>query len=191
MEVTPHIARHDAVTTTGKRRRSSVDGRTTRHPGYAASQRVRKRIEEAFGWTKMIAGLGKTKSAASNGSAFSSRSQWPPTISYACRGFWLMMAKKSAVIGKWRIFQSDQYETSDLDLVEPAFIQFNADGTTQPFKPQHCRDLIRLNHLITPHCLQRHAGCDESYLFHESSLWINNASGSVPHGVRGSVCRVA
>ncbi|MEL7088365.1 MAG: IS5 family transposase [Planctomycetota bacterium] len=61
MEVTPHIARHDAVTRTGKRRRSSIDGRTTRHPGYAASQRVRKRIEEAFGWAKMIAGLGKTK----------------------------------------------------------------------------------------------------------------------------------
>ena len=40
-----------------------------------------------------------------------------------------MMAKKSAVMGKWRIFQSDDYETSDLDLVEPAFIQFNADGT--------------------------------------------------------------
>ena len=60
-EVTPHIARHDAVTKTGKRRRSSVDGRTTRHPGYTASQRVRKRIEEAFGWAKMIAGLGKTK----------------------------------------------------------------------------------------------------------------------------------
>ena len=39
------------------------------------------------------------------------------------------MAKKSAVMGKWRIFQSDDYETSDLDLVEPAFIQFNTDGT--------------------------------------------------------------
>ncbi|MEO1205516.1 MAG: IS5 family transposase [Pseudomonadota bacterium] len=61
MEVTPHIVRHDAVTKTGKRRRSSVDGRTTRHPGYAASQRVRKRIEEAFGWAKMIAGIDKTK----------------------------------------------------------------------------------------------------------------------------------
>lgn len=61
MLVTPHIACHDAMTRTGKRRRSSVDGRTTRHPGYAASQRIRKRIEEAFGWAKMIAGLGKTK----------------------------------------------------------------------------------------------------------------------------------
>ena len=61
MNVTPHIARHDAVTKTGKRRRSSVDGRTTRHPGYAASQRIRKRIEEPFGWAKTIAGLAKTK----------------------------------------------------------------------------------------------------------------------------------
>jgi transposase len=61
MAVTPHIARNDAVTKTGKRRRSSVDGRTTRHPGYAASQRVRKRIEEAFGWAKTVAGLAKSK----------------------------------------------------------------------------------------------------------------------------------
>jgi len=61
MCVTPHIARNDAVTKTGKRRRSSVDDRTTRHPGYAVSQRVRKRIEEAFGWAKTVAGLAKTK----------------------------------------------------------------------------------------------------------------------------------
>jgi len=61
MAVTPHIARIDALTKTGKRRRSSVDGRTTRHPGYAVSQRVRKRIEEAFGWAKTVAGLAKTK----------------------------------------------------------------------------------------------------------------------------------
>ena len=61
MAVTPHIARNDAMTKTGKRRRSSVDGRTTRHAGYAASQRVRKRIEEAFGWAKTVGGLAKTK----------------------------------------------------------------------------------------------------------------------------------
>ncbi len=61
MAVTPHIARNDAVTKTGRRRRSAVDGRTTRHDGYAVSQRVRKRIEEAFGWAKTVAGLAKTK----------------------------------------------------------------------------------------------------------------------------------
>jgi len=34
-----------------------MDGRTTRHAGYEASQRARKRIEEAFGWMKSVAGM--------------------------------------------------------------------------------------------------------------------------------------
>ena len=42
-------------------RRSAIDRRTTRHRSYAASQRIRKRIEEAFGWIKGVAGLRKTK----------------------------------------------------------------------------------------------------------------------------------
>jgi len=55
MKVRPHVAQN----TNG--RRSAIDKRTTRHPGYAASQRIRKRIEETFGWTKTIAGMRKTK----------------------------------------------------------------------------------------------------------------------------------
>ena len=46
MNVTPHVAQNDS------RRRSGIDRRTTRHPGYAVSQRIRKRIEEGFGWSK-------------------------------------------------------------------------------------------------------------------------------------------
>ena len=42
-------------------RRSAIDRRTTRHPGYASSQRIRKRIEEAFGWIKSVAGMRRTK----------------------------------------------------------------------------------------------------------------------------------
>jgi hypothetical protein len=42
--VTPHIARNDYVTKTGKRRKSAINGRTTRHAGYTISQRCRKRI---------------------------------------------------------------------------------------------------------------------------------------------------
>jgi hypothetical protein len=38
-----------------------VDGRTTRHPGYALSLRCRKRIEEAFGWAKTTGGAAKLK----------------------------------------------------------------------------------------------------------------------------------
>ena len=54
MGVTPHVAQN----TSG--RRSSIDGRTTRHVGYGISQRLRKRIEEPFGWIKTAAGLRKT-----------------------------------------------------------------------------------------------------------------------------------
>ena len=42
-------------------RRTAIDGRTTRHPGYAISLRCRKRIEEVFGWIKAQAGLAKVK----------------------------------------------------------------------------------------------------------------------------------
>jgi len=40
-------------------RRSAIDGRTTRHAGYAVSQQKRKRIEEPFGWGKTIGGLAR------------------------------------------------------------------------------------------------------------------------------------
>jgi transposase len=55
MKVTPHVARN----TSG--RASAIDGRTTRREGYALSQRIRKRIEEGFGWIKTIAGQEKSK----------------------------------------------------------------------------------------------------------------------------------
>ena len=41
--------------------RSAIDGRTTRHAGYKVSLRVRKRIEEAFGWMKTVGGQRKTR----------------------------------------------------------------------------------------------------------------------------------
>jgi transposase len=53
MCVTPHVAQ--------KANSSAIDGRTTRHAGYAVSQRKRKLVEEAFGWGKTIAGLAKMK----------------------------------------------------------------------------------------------------------------------------------
>jgi hypothetical protein len=42
-------------------RTTAVDGRVTRHPGYAISQVVRKRVEEIFGWDKSIGGLAQVK----------------------------------------------------------------------------------------------------------------------------------
>jgi IS5 family transposase len=55
MRVTPHVAQNR------NGRRSAIDGRTTRHPGYAISLRIRRRIEEAFGWMKTVGGQRKSR----------------------------------------------------------------------------------------------------------------------------------
>jgi IS5 family transposase len=54
-KVTPHVAQN----TSG--RRSAIDGRTTRHAGYAISQRKRKLVEEIFGWMKTVGGFRRTR----------------------------------------------------------------------------------------------------------------------------------
>jgi len=53
--VTPHVAQHTT------NRRSRIDDRVTRHSGYAVSQRVRKRVEEIFGWMKTVGGFRRTR----------------------------------------------------------------------------------------------------------------------------------
>ncbi len=55
MIVTPHVAQNT------KNRRSAIDARTTGHPGYAISQRKRKRVEEIFGWMKTVGLLRKLR----------------------------------------------------------------------------------------------------------------------------------
>lgn len=57
LNVTPHVTQN----TTKKGRRSAIDGRTTRHTSYAASQKFRKRIEEVFGWLKTVGLFRKTR----------------------------------------------------------------------------------------------------------------------------------
>ena len=52
---TPHVSQNDT------NRRSAIDARTTRHPGYRISTIKRKRIEECFGWMKTVGGLRKTR----------------------------------------------------------------------------------------------------------------------------------
>jgi hypothetical protein len=55
LAVTPHIAQNTT------HRRSTLDRRTTRHPGYQTSQQHRKRIEEIFGWLKTVGLLRKAR----------------------------------------------------------------------------------------------------------------------------------
>src|SRR6202021_316688 len=84
MNATPHVAQN----TNG--RSSAIDNRTTRHVGYGVSQRIRKRIEEAFGWIKTVAARIEPSSAAASApdrpladrrggplGSHSSRSLWP------------------------------------------------------------------------------------------------------------------
>ncbi len=55
-KMTPHVAAN-----TQRRGGSAIDGRTTRHMSYSLSQRIRKRVEEIFGWMKTVGGLRKTR----------------------------------------------------------------------------------------------------------------------------------
>jgi len=55
LRITPHVAQHTT------KRRSAIDGRTTRHAGYAISQQRRKRVEEIFGWLKTVGLMRKTR----------------------------------------------------------------------------------------------------------------------------------
>jgi len=61
VNVTPHVAQNDAITSTGKHRRSAIDGRTTRHEGYGMSQSRRAMTECIFGWGKQHGTMRKTK----------------------------------------------------------------------------------------------------------------------------------
>ena len=54
-KVTPHVAQNQSG------RRSAIDGRTTSHGGYKVSQRIRKRVEEIFGWAKTTGGGDKLR----------------------------------------------------------------------------------------------------------------------------------
>jgi hypothetical protein len=55
LHVTPHVAQNQS------HRSSAIDGRTTRHAGYALSRRKCKRVEEIFGWIKTVGLMRKTR----------------------------------------------------------------------------------------------------------------------------------
>ena len=131
MKVTPHVAQN----TSG--RRSAIDGRTTRHAGYAVSQRIRKRIEEAFGWIKTVAGQEKTQVPRHRprrlGLHLRRRGLQSGATAQAARGGRLMAkvpAFAKAFAGRWRIVEMDVWDNDVLDLVEEAHITFQgeADG---------------------------------------------------------------
>ena len=125
MKATPHVAQN----TNG--RSSAIDGRTTRHAGYAVSQRIRKRIEEAFGWMKTIGGQEKTKFRGRD------RVAWAFTFTAAAYNLTrlpkLLDAGMSApancrLVGRWRIVEADIWDQTYLDLSGPATITITDHG---------------------------------------------------------------
>ena len=81
--VTPHVAQN-----LKRRGGSAIDGRTTRHAGYALSQKKRKRIEECFGWLKTIALMRKVRHRGVN------RVHW--IFTFACAAYNLVRIRNLA-----------------------------------------------------------------------------------------------
>lgn len=75
LNVTPHVAQN-----TGRPGGSALDARTTRHAGYTVSQRIRKRVEEIFGWSKDGRALRKMRVRGLKSAAFMA------TLTIGCNG---------------------------------------------------------------------------------------------------------
>ena len=93
---TPHIAQNQ------NGRRSAIDRRTTRHLGYAISLRIRKRIEEVFGWSRSSAGQGKTRFRGLSRVHPYRRGLQPRPVTQAA-GSRVMADIADRIAGEWRI----------------------------------------------------------------------------------------
>jgi hypothetical protein len=126
LNATPHVAQN----TNGCS--SAIDGRTTRHAGYAISQRIRKRIEEAFGWIKTVAGQERTKFRGRE------RVGWAFTLAAAAYNLARLPKLLEAsnvkapadcrLIGRWRIVEADLWDREYLDLCGPATLTISTQG---------------------------------------------------------------
>ena len=143
MNVTPHVAQN----TSG--RRSAIDGRTTRHAGYAVSQRIRKRIEEAFGWIKTVAGQAQDQVPRRRPGRLGlhlRRRRLQSGAAAEAAGGGRLMAKvpafAKAFAGRWRIVEMDVWDNDVLDLVEEAHITFQGAPTARsPSSPSRATSM--------------------------------------------------
>ena len=87
MAINGRVSKH------GKVRKTAVPPEVAASIGYAISQRLRKRIEECFGWSKTVGGIAQRRCAASTKFAPYSSSPWPPITSSACLSSWPRRAK--------------------------------------------------------------------------------------------------
>ena len=104
---TPHVAQNTT------NRRSAIDRRTTRHPGYAVSGRVRKRIEEVFGWSKAIAGLARPRPRPRPCRLdvhLDCHCLQPGAAAQVHRGVDMTAPAGCQLIGRWRIVEADLWD---------------------------------------------------------------------------------
>lgn len=104
MRVSPHLAQN----TSG--RRPAIDERTTRHPGYGISLRIRRRIEEAFGWIKTVGGQrrhGSGAATASVGLHLFRRCLQSGAPAQAFRGIGMSALATRVLIGRQRMVEAD------------------------------------------------------------------------------------
>jgi Transposase DDE domain len=123
LKVTPHVAQNTT------NRSSAIDGRTTRHAGYAISQRIRKRIEEGFGWVKTCGGLRKTRHKGTE------RVGWSFTLAAAACN--LIRLPKLIEIKGW-LRQNAKKRTQSTILA--AAISEKATAKTKPSTKNHPRN---------------------------------------------------
>jgi hypothetical protein len=125
MNATRHMARN----TSG--RSSAIDGRTTRQAGYAVSQRIRNRIEEAFGWIKTVAGQDRTfprPRARRMGLHLRSGRLQSGAVAEASGGLRVKAPANCRLIGRWRIVETDLWDRAHLDLCGPAALTITPQG---------------------------------------------------------------
>ena len=106
LKVTPHVAQNQ---------RSAIDRRTTRHEGYRYSQRVRKRVEEVFGWVKTVGGGRKLRYCGVAGNRF-----------------WMKMTRPVTTWCVWRNWLKHQSETWDRSVLATAHNAPRPDSSPPP-----------------------------------------------------------
>ena len=126
MNVTPHVAQNTKRPPLGDRRTHDAA------PGYAVSQRIRKRIEEAFGWMKTVAGQATDQVPRSRarrlGLHLRRRRLQSGAAAEALGGLGVKAPANCRLIGRWRIVEADIWDRAHLNLCGPATLTITAQG---------------------------------------------------------------
>ena len=158
--ITPHVAQWP----TTKRRKSAIDQRTTRHPGYRMSIRKRKRIEETFGWLKTVACTRTLRFIGVVRNSYGCTWHSPPTTCSGWRGSTSNAPSHSGhppsncvqrTGGRRRINEAD---ASEPRLVRTTPILQHPASVQSPPVTNHQSPIAKIQHLTSTLCYYRDGG---------------------------------